>query len=388
MPNNPEEQNQDTDDRFEGEVEYKPRVRKDNEILGAFFKDGTDEEPTEDETEDTEEPEQEETEEEGATEDEEEPEEAGEEEEVEGEEEEETDEGRAEENKDKRKEDEKDALGDDGKPLNKKELLGQKVKIKVFDDVEEITVREAIKRAQKAEAAERRFQEAADQRKQAFDIVEVAKTDPLKAAYLLNAHEKGDEYAYQFVKKVCQDFLGKEMEFLSLPPEEQAKRQHEAAMARKEAEIERLRQEKDADSRKLRGQLLARQIVNEVGAAGLEKNQDTYLMVARIFDAHEARGQIVPVKQCVQELIHLLDTHSRQRISTLSEEELAKLRSKKGDRRERPGRAMRVRKRPASTKPAKKREKQKPPPQGQKYYSSYREAWEADQEEQRALRRR
>ena len=352
------------DDEMDG-VELEPEEKADNEILSLFLnKEDEEEEESEDEEGD----------EEGDEEEKEEAEEKGDEEE-EKEDEESEDEEEESEDDEEEEETNEDALDEGGTPLNKKDLLSAKIKLKVDKEVEEITVRKAISLAQRAKSSDAKYQEAAIQRKQAISIIKQQKKDPLGTFYELMAHEVGEDAAYEQLKKHCTNFLGKEMEFLALPEEEQVKRRSEAALARKDAEIGRLRQSKSQDARELRGQMLVQQIIAEVKETALPGDRGTLNMVAQIFDAREARGEKPNVKDCVKELVHLQEETFKRRLQSLSKDEIERLSSKNGDKRKSPGKALqRVRKRARST-PKAKRRKAKEPQNTNGYFSTHEEAY-------------
>lgn len=211
------------------------------------------------------------------------------------------------------------------------ELLKKKVRITVNEREDEATVEELVRDAQRARAADEKFQQASAQAKQATKIVEAVKRDPLSVAYNLLAPDIGDEAAYARVLEAASQLVGRELEWQQLPEEERKARQRETALERKERELEQRSQSAEEDARKQRGQALASEIMRVAKEHGIEgelKDPEYFgelQEIAKIYDTAASLDQKITVAEAVGEYLKREEARLQRKLSGLSKDDLQKL---------------------------------------------------------------
>lgn len=282
-----------------------------------------------------------------------------------------------------------DAVGRDGKALNKKALLNEKVYKKVDGKIEETTVRQVIADSQRAQGAAMKFQEAAEIKKTHEQEMADLEQNPLGVYYRKMSEKYGHDEAKKMALMHANRIVAAEMEYKSLSPEEQAQRQREAELARTNAALQR----KDQETQQLREQLLLKQLVDEVGTAGLPKTQSTFQSIARLYADKMRRGEQTSIKACVSEHKTLEDATFKQRIGSLPRDEIERLLGEQSgtQKKERPGKAMRVKVRKQQKsgrrrEPKEKTEKKRGP--NRSWEEARLRADELDRQEERQKRKK
>ena len=276
--------------------------RRDRDVYGAQFKD--------DEEEDEEAHGEEES---GETEEK----EAAGEEGKEGEAESETEEEGDEEDEELREEEEPAVT------IEEKELLKQVLTKKVDGVEERITVEELLRRAQKAEAADARFREAAQREKDVEGIYDRIKEDGIGVWMYLLQQEVGEDAAYARVFKACRDVVAKQFEYDQLSEDQKRQARLEQELEREKMKGRQLEEERKAKEKEQRDIELANLCMRAAQKVGLPpRDGDTLMGIAKIYDEQAARGNKITMLAAAREY---KDRLRRSIGSHLTKEELLAL---------------------------------------------------------------
>lgn len=255
------------------------------------------------------------------------------------------------------------------------------IRLKVDEEEVLMPIGEVIASAQKATSATKKWQEAAAFQKRSLEVIDQLKEDPLATAYHLLVEDIGEEKAYALVLDNATQLVGRELEFQKLPESEREKRKSETAIAARDREIARLRQEKETDAHTAQGRMLANQIIAAAVESGIGKSPEDALEnhslelkeIASIFDNASARGKPMTAAQAVKEYHKSSTIRLDERIRALPADELERILKRAKPEASRKVGIRRVR-RGASTQKVNKKPKPRSGRKRPKIYATFEEA--------------
>lgn len=162
----------------------------------------------------------------------------------------------------------------------------RKFKLKYEDTEEEVTEEELIQRAQKARGSEKKFQEAAHMRKQAEQLINLLKQDPMK---VLSNPTLGHD-----VKKLMTDYLAKQIEEDMMDPKEKELRDLRQQIKERE-DIEKAAKQEEEQKRLQEATQkymadIQKDIVTALNDSGLPRSETTIKRTAYYLDQAIQKG--------------------------------------------------------------------------------------------------
>lgn len=192
------------------------------------------------------------------------------------------------------------------------EKKARKYQIKVDGQAREIDLdsmndEELVKRVQLAEAAQRRMQEASEQRKQVESLFKLLKENPIEA--LKNPALGVD------VRKMVEDQILREYEEAQLSEPERKAKELERQLQAREAKIQEYEQAKASEAqRQLEERVFQetqRQFVAALDAADLPRNQETIYMMADVARLNLENGiELSPAQMAAEVKDRLSQMHT------------------------------------------------------------------------------
>lgn len=208
----------------------------------------------------------------------------------------------------------------------------RKFKLKYEDSEEEVTEEELILRAQKQRGSEKKYQEAAHMRKQAEQLVNLLKQDPMK---VLSNPTLGHD-----VKKLMTEYLAKQIEEDLMDPKEkelrdlrqQIKEREDMEKEQKQAEEQKRLQE--ATQKYM--QDIQKDIVTALNDSGLPRSEKTIKRTAYYLDQALQKGHknvtakdVIPLvkEEYLNDMKELFGTSNADTlVQLLGEENVGKIR--------------------------------------------------------------
>jgi hypothetical protein len=280
----------------------------------------------------------------------------------------------------------KEEEGEKKEEPKEEDLLQRTVTLKVNGEERQAKVADVIRDAQKVQAADEKFQEAASQSKAALRIVQAIQKDPLDAYLRLRAKRVGVDKAWrELFDNHITPAVEKELEYQSLPDEARNIMERERALKLREEELQE--RERDAESKAERDRQ-RKQVDKLVAAARKQKiltnddgvNRDILMAVAEIHGRAKAQGQDVTPEEAVQLFVDRQRRFSGAHLGSLSAEELKRLHPELGDKVDEADKKERIaqakeKRRETSTKRKARSRRDREPRKERGYATDYDEAY-------------
>lgn len=205
---------------------------------------------------------------------------------------------------------------------NPTETKGAKHRVKIDGREEEVELEKLIANYQKAQAADKRFQEAAQKEKQAQAVMQALESGDLKFLEQKLGKAKA--------KALMEDYLIQDMEYESLPPAEKRAReleQENKTLKQQQEEAKKAEQEK---ARQAYLETAHKEIDTEIHQALSELGmKPTPRLAVRIVDEMiaklEGKQEAIPAKVASQRALKGLQDDIREYLPTLSAEQLMEI---------------------------------------------------------------
>lgn len=203
-------------------------------------------------------------------------------------------------------------------------------KLTINGEEKEFSTGDVVERAQKAESAEQRFQEAAEYTRSARQVVDMVSQNPIETAIRLKTGMYGGDRAKaeQEIYDVAAKFVMNRLQEELLPEEQREFLRKERELGYKAEQIEQAQQKLKADEEQREMQVAYAEADKEIAAAveksKLPQEPEVFDRMMRIMQRHYDAGKDLTALQAAEIVKQQLDKETPDMLEKLSPEELHK----------------------------------------------------------------